>query len=224
MIVMDTLAYMWLSQNVCELCSGFITHHLHRCTWALLKAHLHTFSSDLLVCHCHSPLHLVWCLEPASFPEDFHSWEQLAISNTVALRWLRGMVTSRSLWSPNFDPRPVHVGFVVEKVALGQVFPPSTSVFPSHSHSSSAGYSYIQLSPVLYKSWKLTALLSSTLTRSAIIKDSTSPWVCKVSQQVALFIISECESVAPISALLSMLNLLQISVKGMLLSVRLSPW
>jgi hypothetical protein len=28
------------------------------------------------------------------------------------------------------DPGPVHVGFVVDKVALGQVFPPSTSASP----------------------------------------------------------------------------------------------
>ena len=141
--VTDTLAYMWLSQNMCELCSGFITHHLHCCTWALLKGHLHTFSCDLLIYHCHSPLCLVWYLEPALFGEDFHSWEQLAISNTVASRWLRCIVTSHSLWSPNFDPRPVLVGFVVDKVALGQVFSPSTSVFPSHSHSTSAVYSFI---------------------------------------------------------------------------------
>ena len=29
-----------------------------------------------------------------------------------------------------FDFGSIHVGFVVEKVALGQVFPPSNSVFP----------------------------------------------------------------------------------------------
>jgi hypothetical protein len=147
---MDTLAYMWLSQNMCLLCSGFITHHLHCCTRAFLRGHLHTFSYDLLICHCHSPLCLVWYLEPAMFPEDFHSREQLAVSNTVALWWLRCMVTSHSLWSPSFDPRPVLVGFVVDKVALGQVFPPSTLVFPSHSYSTSAAYSFILQSPVLY--------------------------------------------------------------------------
>jgi hypothetical protein len=147
--VTDTLAYMWLNQNVRELCSGFITHHLHCCTWALLKGHLHTFSCDLLICHCHSPLCLVWYLKPALLP-DFHSWQQLAISNTVTLRWLRCIVISHSLWSPNFDPRPVLVGFVVDKVALGQVFPPRASVFPSHSHSTSAAYSFIQPPSVLY--------------------------------------------------------------------------
>jgi hypothetical protein len=34
-----------------------------------------------------------------------------------------------------FDPGSVHVAFVVDKVALGQVFPPSTSVFPCQFHS-----------------------------------------------------------------------------------------
>jgi len=29
---------------------------------------------------------------------------------------------------PNFIPKPVHVGFVVDKEALGQAFPPFTSV------------------------------------------------------------------------------------------------
>jgi hypothetical protein len=37
-----------------------------------------------------------------------------------------------------FDPGKVHVGFVVDKVALGQVFPPSTSVFPCKFHSTGA--------------------------------------------------------------------------------------
>jgi hypothetical protein len=37
--------------------------------------------------------------------------------------------------SPGFDAGSVHVGFVVDKVALGQVFSPSTSVFPCQFHS-----------------------------------------------------------------------------------------
>jgi hypothetical protein len=39
---------------------------------------------------------------------------------------------------PGFDPGSVHVGFLVDKVALGQVFPPSTSVFPCQFHSTGA--------------------------------------------------------------------------------------
>jgi hypothetical protein len=34
--------------------------------------------------------------------------------------------------------RSVHVGFVVDKVAQGQVFPPSISVFPCQFHSTGA--------------------------------------------------------------------------------------
>jgi hypothetical protein len=36
------------------------------------------------------------------------------------------------------NPRSVHVGFLVEKVALGQDSPPSTSVFPCQFHSTGA--------------------------------------------------------------------------------------
>jgi hypothetical protein len=37
-----------------------------------------------------------------------------------------------------FDPGSVHVGFVVDKVTLGQVFSPSTSVFPCQFYSTGA--------------------------------------------------------------------------------------
>jgi hypothetical protein len=59
----------------------------------------------------------------------------LYISSTEirkAAPWLRRLVAGLSPWRPGFDPGSLHVGFVVEKVALGQVFPPSTSVFPCH--------------------------------------------------------------------------------------------
>jgi hypothetical protein len=42
-----------------------------------------------------------------------------------------------SYWT-RFDTGSVHVGFVVVKVALGQVFPPRTSVFPYQFHSTGA--------------------------------------------------------------------------------------
>jgi hypothetical protein len=47
-----------------------------------------------------------------------------------AVPWLRRLVAGLSPRRPGFDPGSVHVGFVVDKVALGQVFSPSTSVFP----------------------------------------------------------------------------------------------
>jgi hypothetical protein len=40
----------------------------------------------------------------------------------MAIPWLRQLIAGLSLSRPKFDPRPVHVRFVVGKVALGQVF------------------------------------------------------------------------------------------------------
>jgi len=48
----------------------------------------------------------------------------------------------------------VHVGFVVDKVALGQVFSPSfpsTAVLPCQYHYTSAQYSFTHLSSALHK-------------------------------------------------------------------------
>jgi hypothetical protein len=36
--------------------------------------------------------------------------------------WLRWLVAGLSPWGPEFVPRSIHVGFVVDKVALGQFF------------------------------------------------------------------------------------------------------
>jgi hypothetical protein len=41
----------------------------------------------------------------------------------VAVPWLRRLVAGLSPRRPGFDPGSVHVGFVVDKVALGHVFP-----------------------------------------------------------------------------------------------------
>jgi hypothetical protein len=40
-----------------------------------------------------------------------------------AVPWLRQLFAGLPLRRPVFDPGLVHVGFVVDKVALGQVFP-----------------------------------------------------------------------------------------------------
>ena len=42
-----------------------------------------------------------------------------------------------------FYPRLLNVVFVVNKITLGHVFPPSTSVFPCQYHSTHAPYSFI---------------------------------------------------------------------------------
>jgi hypothetical protein len=44
------------------------------------------------------------------------------IEESRAVPWLRRLVAGLSPRSPVFAPRSVHVGFVVDKVALGQVF------------------------------------------------------------------------------------------------------
>jgi hypothetical protein len=41
----------------------------------------------------------------------------------MAVQWLRRLVAGLLPRRPGFDPGSVHVGFVVDKVALGQVFP-----------------------------------------------------------------------------------------------------
>jgi hypothetical protein len=40
----------------------------------------------------------------------------------VAVPWLRSLVASRLPRRPGFAPGSIHVGFLVDKVALGQVF------------------------------------------------------------------------------------------------------
>jgi hypothetical protein len=52
-----------------------------------------------------------------------------------AVPWLRRLVAGLSPRRFGFDPGSVHVGFVVDKVALGQVFSPCTSVSPCQYHS-----------------------------------------------------------------------------------------
>jgi hypothetical protein len=36
--------------------------------------------------------------------------------------WLRQLVPGLLLWSPEFNPRAVHVGFLVDRVAVGHIF------------------------------------------------------------------------------------------------------
>jgi hypothetical protein len=40
-----------------------------------------------------------------------------------AAPWLRWLVIGLSLWRLGFGPESIHVGLVVDRVALGQVFP-----------------------------------------------------------------------------------------------------
>ena len=42
--------------------------------------------------------------------------------------WLRWLITSLSPWRPGFNPLPVHVEFVVDRMEVGQVPAPSTPI------------------------------------------------------------------------------------------------
>ena len=50
-----------------------------------------------------------------------------------AVSWLRRLVAGLSPRRPGFDSGSVHVGFVVDKVSLGQVFPRVLRFFPVNS-------------------------------------------------------------------------------------------
>jgi hypothetical protein len=68
-------------------------------------------------------------------PHNSSDWDsritrQLGYKHTLAVPWLRRLVAGLLSRRPGFDPWSVHVGFMVDKVALGQVFFSSTSVFP----------------------------------------------------------------------------------------------
>jgi hypothetical protein len=56
----------------------------------------------------------------------------------MVVPWLRRLVAGFSPRRPDFDSGLVRVGFVVDKVTVGQVFPPSTSVFLYKCHSTGA--------------------------------------------------------------------------------------
>jgi hypothetical protein len=51
------------------------------------------------------------------------NWHFAVYKDILAVPWLRRLVAGLSPRRPGFDPGSVHVGFVVDKVALGQVFP-----------------------------------------------------------------------------------------------------
>jgi hypothetical protein len=58
------------------------------------------------------------------FSEDFTIYDFLSkLSRYKAAPWLRRLAAGLPPRRPGFDPGSVHVGYVVDKVALGQVFP-----------------------------------------------------------------------------------------------------
>ena len=70
----------------------------------------------------------------------------IVTDHTMTLRqdmqWLTQLVAGPSTWMPGFNPRPVQVGFVAEKVALEQL-PIRVFPFPLHYYSTSAPPSFV---------------------------------------------------------------------------------
>jgi hypothetical protein len=66
-----------------------------------------------------------YCINVFRFKANGNSLDRTPSVLTLhyAVPWLRRLVAGLSSWRTGFDPRLVHVGFVVDKVALGQVFP-----------------------------------------------------------------------------------------------------
>jgi hypothetical protein len=76
---------------------------------------------------------------------------------------------------PGFGTRPIHFGFVVDEVALGQVFSPSTSVFPCRPHSTNAPYSFIRHRPCI------------NVATDSVISDVTRRALCSPAALMAAF-------------------------------------
>jgi hypothetical protein len=56
-------------------------------------------------------------------PQVLLLYSQEPITGRYAVPWLRQLVAGLSSRSPGFVSGSIHVGFMVDKVALGQVFP-----------------------------------------------------------------------------------------------------
>jgi hypothetical protein len=52
----------------------------------------------------------------------FPSVSMVYQSSERTVPWVSQLVTGLSVWRPGFHPRPAHVRFVLNKVALGQIF------------------------------------------------------------------------------------------------------
>jgi len=55
---------------------------------------------------------------------------------------------------PEFNLRPLHAEFLVDKVAMGARFAPSMSVFSCEYHSINNPYSLILLTPYTLSKWQ----------------------------------------------------------------------
>jgi hypothetical protein len=118
------------------------------------KFYLFSFIIILIIRKCSSCRHLQFCrcyMHMYLRTCDCEMWDLLKIVNTTiafdfevwsvveigwdfgfsqATPWLRPLVTGLSLWRPGFAPGSVHVEFMVDRVALGQVFVWALQFFP----------------------------------------------------------------------------------------------
>jgi hypothetical protein len=83
----------------------------------------------------------------------------MVVNIATAVPWLKRLVAGLPLRRPGFDPGSVNVGFVVDKVALGQVFS-ELSVCPCQFHSTGA--------PLLVKLGKKTVHLHHRVVQKAL--------------------------------------------------------
>jgi len=74
------------------------------------------------ICHLLSLLGAHHILHVSRIRVNFSVSRQLGSKNYGAVPWLRQLVAGLLLQRPKFRPRPVQMGFLVHKVALGQVF------------------------------------------------------------------------------------------------------
>jgi hypothetical protein len=75
-------------------------------------------------CHMHSFAVMIYYLTVPDICTHTRSDQKVSgLRLWRAVPWPRRLVAGLSPRRPSFDPGPVHVGFVVDKVALGQVFP-----------------------------------------------------------------------------------------------------
>jgi hypothetical protein len=113
----------------------------------------------------------------------------------MAVPLLRRLVADLLPQRPGFDSGSVNVGFVVDKVALGQAFPQSTSVFPCQFHSTGAPLQGERKELIIF----ITGLHNKPQGCGASVKSAAGPLTTKKCEILFLFSrIFECISGIPI--------------------------
>jgi hypothetical protein len=87
-------------------------------TWNFVEKSLNTATGTL------------WLTLSSPHNTFMHTYERTYLITKKTMPWLKQLVAN--LWTrrTRFNPRSAHVALVMDKVALGPVFPPSTMVFP----------------------------------------------------------------------------------------------